>query len=72
MVLCSFGRFSFKDGEEFGNIEIPLLHDFDEKETSFWVELHGQEKGVALGLKRTKVVVIKDKDITKIVTNCYM
>ena len=53
--------FRFNEGDEFANIEIPLLHDFEDKEISFWVELYGQEKGVALGLKRTKVIVIKDE-----------
>jgi len=51
----------FEGDSEFTNIEIPILHDFEGKEISFWVELHGQEKGIALGLKRTKVVVIKDE-----------
>ena len=52
---------SFKDGEEYANIEIPLIYDFEDKEDAFWVELYNQERGTALGLKRTKVVVIKDE-----------
>lgn len=52
--------FRFKDRDEFTNIEIPL-HDFEGKEISFWVELYGEEKGIALGLKRTRVIVIKDE-----------
>lgn len=58
-TFCSFSRFA--DSDEFASIEIPLIHDFSDREVMFWVELYGQEKGVALGLKRTKVIVIKDE-----------
>ena len=53
----------FEDDQEIVNIQIPLLNDFDGKETSFWVELYGQEKGVALGLRRTKVIIIRDEGL---------
>lgn len=51
----------FQDEDEFASIEIPLVHNFTGREIMFWVELYDQEKGVALGLKRTKVIVIKDE-----------
>nr|XP_018671881.1 G-protein coupled receptor 98-like isoform X2 [Ciona intestinalis] len=56
------GEITFRDDEEFSSIEIPLMHDFSGREVLFWVELFGEEKGVALGLRRTKVIVIKDEE----------
>nr|XP_039274738.1 uncharacterized protein LOC120348632 isoform X3 [Styela clava] len=56
------GELTFSDEDEFASIEIPLVHNFPGREIMFWVELYQQEKGVALGLKRTKVIVIKDED----------
>lgn len=55
--------FRFEDNDEFASIEIPLIHNFSGREIMFWVELYNQEKGVALGLKRTKVIIIKDEGV---------